>query len=131
MRSRSWIEWFSIKRSLLLFSKEADFEFGFDFLNTCTKHGSYLRRSSFKTERNPEAISHILGCYAGHYILRVEALHGLKALPSIGRATEVSALHHQLEKPRFKLAGLAIGNGLTAPAVQVHAFTVHLRVWVS
>lgn len=58
--------------------------------------------------------------HAGHYILRVEAINGLRPMPSAQRATEISAQQNQmvLEKPRFKLAGLAIGNGLTAPATQ-------------
>ena len=57
----------------------------------------------------------------------MEALQGLRASFLAHKAQEVPARQQQavLEKPRFKLAGLAIGNGLTAPAVQV-IFLQHL-----
>ena len=58
---------------------------------------------------------------AGHFILRMEALNGLRLQPTARRTIQISAQQNPvlLEKPYFKLAGLAIGNGLTAPAIQV------------
>ncbi len=57
---------------------------------------------------------------AGHYILQLEHMHRPEPTqPQLVETQEVPAQMLQLGPPLFKLAGLAIGNGLTDPKLQV------------
>lgn len=56
----------------------------------------------------------------GHYILQLGHMHKPDpAQPQLLETQEVPAQMLQLGAPLFKLAGLAIGNGLTDPKLQV------------
>ncbi|DBB10125.1 TPA: hypothetical protein ACH3X3_001709 [Trebouxia sp. C0006] len=65
----------------------------------------------------------------GHYILQLEHMHKPEqpAQPQLVETQEVPTQMLQLGPPPFKLAGLAIGNGLTDPKLQVltHADTCY------
>lgn len=64
----------------------------------------------------------------GHYILQLGHMHKPDpAQPQLLETQEVPAQMLQLGAPLFKLAGLAIGNGLTDPKLQVltHADTCY------
>jgi len=66
------------------------------------------------------------GC-AGHAVLQMEALHGRGAAPPpAARAPPPPAEAAALGAPLFRLAGLAIGNGLTDPPTQARPTRVGL-----
>ena len=57
---------------------------------------------------------------AGHYILQMQQAHQVKpARPALMHTQPLSQQMLQLGPPLFQLAGLAIGNGLTDPQLQV------------
>ncbi len=58
--------------------------------------------------------------FTGHYILQLEQAHRPgSSQHQLTELQEVSSQVLQLGPPLFKLAGLAIGNGLTDPKLQV------------
>ncbi|KAL3157467.1 hypothetical protein ABBQ32_011934 [Trebouxia sp. C0010 RCD-2024] len=63
----------------------------------------------------------------GHYILQMEQVRTCAPPQPLLKTRAMSVTAQQLGPPLFKLAGLAIGNGLTDPALQVltHADTCH------
>lgn len=68
------------------------------------------------------------GCLAGHFILQAEgsAARGTASPnPGLSKLAYTRPLParfaQQLQPPVFRLAGLAIGNGLTDPASQVRS----------
>lgn len=66
---------------------------------------------------------------AGHYILQLGHMHRPEpAQPQLLETQEVPAQMLQLGPPLFKLAGLAIGNGLTDPKLQVMLLPFLLQV---
>ncbi len=68
--------------------------------------------------RYAAALMHVRS--TGHYILQLEHIHRPgPAQPQLLETQEVPAQMLQLGPPLFKLAGLAIGNGLTDPKLQV------------
>lgn len=60
--------------------------------------------------------SHVV---AGHYILQMEQTSNPDASQQLLETQEVSETMLRLGPPLFKLTGLAIGNGLTDPTLQV------------
>ena len=57
---------------------------------------------------------------AGHYILQMQQAHEASpARPPLLHTQPLSQQMLQLGPPLFQLAGLAIGNGLTDPQLQV------------
>ena len=68
--------------------------------------------------RYEAALMHVQS--TGHYILQLEHMHRPDpAQPQLLETQEMPAQMLQLGPPLFKLAGLAIGNGLTDPKLQV------------
>ena len=62
---------------------------------------------------------------AGHYILQLEQAHRPDhSQPKLMEVQHIPNEMLQLGPPLFKLAGLAIGNGLTDPKLQVPFTTV-------
>ena len=56
---------------------------------------------------------------AGHYILQMQHIWDRTLPQPLLKTREMSEAQKQLGPPLFRLAGLAIGNGLTDPALQV------------
>ena len=70
---------------------------------------------------------HVLG-HAGHYILQMEELarHSqagrgvrLPQTPRLQQQRQLPGGPHSAEAPKFRLAGIAVGDGLTDPLLQV------------
>lgn len=81
----------------------------------------------FKCGYKPSLANRGLAMFAGHFIVQAQMAAQDPAVPlSSLRAFSESA--RNLGPPLFKLAGLAIGNGLTAPVSQVCSF---LCTWAS
>lgn len=58
---------------------------------------------------------------AGHFVLHMEARHGrARATLAAAGALRVPDAADALGPPLFRLAGLAVGNGLTDPPTQVN-----------
>jgi vitellogenic carboxypeptidase-like protein len=55
----------------------------------------------------------------GHFILQMQQQQGNPAQPSLPQMRQIPDRALQLGPPQFKLAGLAVGNGLTDPKKQV------------
>ena len=68
---------------------------------------------------------------AGHYILQMQQVHQTNPdRPALQHTKPFSDEMLELGPPVFKLAGLAIGNGLTDPQLQVDQELLHCCILV-
>ena len=92
-----------------------------NLLQVCTNTSAYTVHRALPVHMSLRSSGHYHVRSAGHYILQLEHMHKPEqpAQPQLVETQEVPTQMLQLGPPPFKLAGLAIGNGLTDPKLQV------------